>query len=283
MRNAQFDRRDRRLCFRHVARHAIAGATLGFGFLFAGRAQEPGRPPLAPNSQAQAGGYRSFEVASVRIMEDRDKLPTAQQMFSMSPPGAGEFTMRNASLELLIGFAFQVGGFEHPIEGKPAWMDSTFYEVAARPGGNAGLSYDQLRPMVQELLKERFHLAYHRGSESQKGYALVVAKHGPKLTATKNGAQHAYMMAGRLDAANAPMSLVAGLLAHAVGRPVVDETGLKGSYDMKLSYAPLESTDSSLPSIFTAIEEQLGLKLVSQPVPVETFVIDHVDRVPTAN
>jgi uncharacterized protein (TIGR03435 family) len=91
------------------------------------------------------------------------------------------------------------------------------------------------------------------------------------------------MMTGRLDAANVPMSIAASLLTRALGQTVVDETGLKGNYDMKLKYAEMDATDSEVPSIFTAVEEQLGLKLVSQAVPAEMFVIDHVDRVPTEN
>jgi len=217
------------------------------------------------------------------VMEDREKLPMAQQMFSMSQPGAGEFTMRNANLDVLIGWAFKVGGFAQPIEGKPAWADSTYYEVAAKPEGEVVPTYDQLRPMVQELLKDRLHLTYHMESSTAKGYALVIAKGGPKLTETKGAAKHAYMMTGRLDAANASMSTVAELLAHAVGQAVVDETGLKGNYDLSIKYAPMEATDSSLPSIFTAVEEQLWLKLETKTVPVEKFVIDHVERVPTEN
>ncbi len=230
-----------------------------------------------------AAQAQKFEVASVRIMQDREKLPMAQQMFYLSPPGAAQFTVRNVSLDFLIGFAFKIGGSTHPITGKPAWMDSTYYEVTAKPEGDVGLSYDELKPMVQELLLERFHLAYHTETMRTKGYALVVAKGGPKLAPTKGAAQHAYIMTGRLDAANVPMSIVAELLAHALGQAVVDETALKGNYDMRLDYAPMDATDSELPSIFTAVEEQFGLKLVSQTVPVETFVIDHVDRVPTEN
>lgn len=230
-----------------------------------------------------ADGTGKFEVASVRIMEDRDRLPMAQQMFSMSPSGAAQFSMRNANLDLLIGWAFKVGGFVQPIVGKPAWADSTYYEVAAKPEGDEGLNYDQLRPLLQELLKDRFHLAYHMEKRDAKGYALVIAKGGPKLAETKSVASHAYMMNGKLDAADVPMSTVAELLGHAAGETVVDETGLKGNYDLKMKYAPMDATDSDLPSIFTAVEEQLGLKLVSQIVPVKAFVIDHVDREPTEN
>jgi uncharacterized protein (TIGR03435 family) len=249
---------------------------MGFVFSALAAAQTQGQT-------AESARPSKFEVASVRLMQDRDKLPMAQQMFHMSPPGAAEFTMRNANLEVLIGWAFKVGGFEKPITGKPSWMDSTFYEVAAKPEGDAGLSYEQLRPMVQELLKDRFHLAYHLEAGSAKGYALEVAKSGPKLTETKGATQHAYMMSGRLDAADVPMSTVAELVAHALGQTVVDETGLKGNYDVVVKYAPMEATDSSAPSIFAAVEEQLGLKLVSRTVPTESFVIDHVDREPTEN
>jgi uncharacterized protein (TIGR03435 family) len=233
--------------------------------------------------RAAAAQAQKFEVASVRIMQDREKLPMAQQMFYMSPPGAAQFAVRNATLGLLIAWAFKLSGSVHPIARRPAWMDSTYYEVTAKPEGDVGLSYDELKPMVQELLQERFHLTYHMETTRTKGYALVVAKGGSKLTPTKGEPQHAYMMTGRLDASNEPMFMVAGLLTHALGQTVVDETGLKGSYDMRLKYAEIDATDSELPSIFAAVEEQLGLKLVSQTVPVETFVIDHVDRVPTEN
>jgi uncharacterized protein (TIGR03435 family) len=73
------------------------------------------------------------------------------------------------------------------------------------------------------------------------------------------------------------------MLARLSGKPVADKTELKGTYDFEPRYAPLEETDSTLPSIFTAVQEQLGLKLEKQMVPVEMFVIDHVDRVPTEN
>jgi uncharacterized protein (TIGR03435 family) len=236
---------------------------------------------LAGRGAAQQA--QKFEVASVRIMQDREKLPTAQQMYYMSPSGAAQFTVRNVTLGYLIGWAFKVGGLAQPITRRPAWMDSTYYEVTAKPEGDVGLSYDELRPLVQGLLQERFHLTYHMETRKAKGYALVVANGGPKLTPTKGAAKHAYLMEGRLDAANAPVSDMAMMLGAPLGQAVVDETGIKGNYDMTLKFAEMDATDSGLPSIFTAVEEQLGLKLVGQMVTVQTFVIDHVDRVPTEN
>jgi uncharacterized protein (TIGR03435 family) len=233
----------------------------------------------ANNSAAKAP---EFEVASVRLMVDREKLPMEQQMFYMSPSGSAEFVARNMTLTNLIGFTYGVNSATQ-IAGGPDWMDSTFYEIAAKPGGDAELTYDQLKPLVAQLLKQRFHLEYHRETKNVKGYALVVAKGGPKLAETKGDAAHAYLLSGRFDAVNTPVSMLAVMLTDALGETVVDETGLKGNFDFKLSYAPMEATDSTQPSIFTGLDEQLGLKLEKQLAPLEMFVIDHADKVPTGN
>jgi uncharacterized protein (TIGR03435 family) len=260
----------------HSARHF--GFVLGSCVVFLAGAIAAQAQNQTPDTAAEVS---KFEVASVRIMQDREKLPMAQQMFSMSPPGAAEFIVRNTTLDFLICNAFKVGGFGAPLVGMPAWMDSTYYELSAKPEGDVGLSYDQLRPLMQELLQERFHLRYHLERKSAKGYALVVAAGGPKLAIAKGAEQHAYLLPDTFDVTSSPVSMLAGMLSHALGVPVEDETGLVGNFDFKLKYAPMEATDSTLPSLSTALGEQLGLKLVRQTVPVEMFVIDHVDRVPT--
>ena len=79
------------------------------------------------------------------------------------------------------------------------------------------------------------------------------------------------------------MAVLASMLTRPVGRPVVDKTGITGNYDIALNFAPEGSTDSTLPSIFTALQEQLGLKLEPQKVPVEMLVIDHLEKVPSEN
>jgi len=244
--------------------------------------QSPGRALPAQSPASAVPQPHAFEVASVRLMVDRDKLPLEQQLVYMSPPGAAQFTVRNVTLSNLIAFAYKLPE-ESDIAGKPGWMNSAFYEIAAKPEGDAGLSYDQLRPLLIQLLKDRFHLAYHNQTKTVKGYALVLAKGGSKLTPSKGEAAHAYLLVGRLDGVNEPASMLAGMLGIALHEKVVDETGLKGNYDFKLSYAPMDATDSTQPSIFTAVEEQLGLKLETRRVPVKMFVIDHVDEVPTEN
>jgi uncharacterized protein (TIGR03435 family) len=220
-----------------------------------------------------------FEVASIRLIPEGDLVPSSKSPFS--PPGAGLFTMRQVTLAMAIAWAFHMD--QNRISGGPAWLDRRHYEISAKPYGDVGLSYDQLRPLVQKLLQDRFHLTFHREAQNRKGYALVVAKDGPKLDTSKGASGQSYILQNGLRGNNVSIGTVASMLTLVVGSPVVDQTGLTGNYDIKLNYAPLEATDSSLPSIFTALDEQLGLKLVSRMVPVETLVIDHVDEVPTEN
>ena len=217
-----------------------------------------------------------FEVASIRMVPERDAGYT-----SISPSGAGLFTMRNVTLQFVIGWAFDVESDR--VSGGPHWIDRQRYDISARPAGDASLSYKQLMPLVQQLLRDRFHLACHRVTKDFKGYDLVVSGKGLKLSPTKGGATYGQLLVNRIDARNVPVSFIASALGRPLGQPVEDKTGLTGNYDFHIRFAPFDKPDSSLPSIFTALE-QLGLKLQKQKnVPEETLVIDHVDRIPTAN
>jgi uncharacterized protein (TIGR03435 family) len=111
----------------------------------------------------------------------------------------------------------------------------------------------------------------------------LIAKGGSKLKTSTSDFNRAQFRPGVVQGWNEPMKVLVQLLGYSSGRPVADRTGLKGNYDFDLRYAPLEDTNSALPSIFTALQEQLGLKLEKQMVPVEMFVIDHLDKVPTEN
>lgn len=230
-------------------------------------------------TQAAAAKPAKFEVASIRMIRDKDVVPLMGSPFS--PPGAGLFTMHEVSLAIAIEWAFQL--HTNQLSGAPDWLDQQCYEISAKPEGDVGLSYDQLRPLVQRLLQDRFHLKYHRETKNTKGYALTIAKGGPRLIPAKGGADHGYLFSGQIDETNRSVGTLAAMIGFVLHQPVVDETGLKGNYDIKLKYAPMDSADSDLPSIFTAVEEQLGLKLQKQSVPVDMFVIDHIDKVPTEN
>lgn len=115
----------------------------------------------------------------------------------------------------------------------------------------------------------------------------MIAKGGPKLTRAKGAASHAYLMTDRFDAADEPVGVVAFMLAALLREHVVDQTGLKEKYDITLNFAPVDATDSPLPSIFTAAEEQLGLKLVSPPYRrynlIETVDVHNVLFTTTSN
>ncbi len=239
-------------------------------------------PTLAlavPAKQLKPAALRAtarFEVASIRMVPESDA-----GLFSMSPSGAGLFTMRNVNLRFAIAWAFLVDSDR--VSGAPNWIDRQQYDISARPEGDAGLSYEQLRPLLQQLFRRRFHLACHHVTKNFKGFALVGSSKSIKASPAKGGATYGYLLANGIDAQNVSTKTIADLLSKPLGQPVEDKTGLKGNYDLHIKFAPFDQPNSSLPSIFTAVE-QLGLKLKRQKyVSVETLMIDHLDRVPTPN
>lgn len=230
-------------------------------------------PALAP---AQTP---TFEVATIK------SNPTADPNNGFwSMPNTGSFKASGLTLAMLMHLAWDIDIGN--IANKPSWLDSDLFDVSAKPEAGIALTRDQLRPRLQALLAERFHLVTHRETRMLPGYALVVAKGGPRLTpgqanATPNRRTGVYK--GHVSGLNWTMPFLALQLTPLAGFPVVDETGLIGTYDLKLVYAPDSETDSSLPTLFAAIRDTLGLELKSRKVPVETIVIDHVDRRPTEN
>ena len=141
--------------------------------------------------------------------------------------------------------------------------------------------------MLQALLAERFKLEVHREPKVMSAYALVVAKGGPKMTAVEAGKGSSMNTNNNhLTAKNTTMQRLADYLARQTGRPVVDQTELKGAFDFTLEWTPEESKSTSAdagPSLFTALQEQLGLKLQTHKLPVDILVVDHMERTPTEN
>jgi uncharacterized protein (TIGR03435 family) len=217
----------------------------------------------------------SFEVASVRVS------PPGHGPTSVSPPGASTFVATNIPLKVLIQLAYEVDA--HRIAGKPEWFNVETYDVSAKVEGGAGLSYKQLKEPLQRLLADRFHLVLHRETREMNGYALVVEKGGPKFEVSKGGSATPTMVRDELKIQNMPLTVFAVMLGKPVDRPIVDKTGLAGNYDLDLKFSSLDATDSQLPSIFTALREQLGLRLNAEKIPVDMLVVDHVDTVPTEN
>jgi uncharacterized protein (TIGR03435 family) len=240
-------------------------------------AQTSAAPPAPP----------AFEVASIRMVDSSphtvEDLQKGIGLFSMSSFPTNLFTVKNATLSLLIQIAYSIDT-QHQISGQPGWMESQDYDISAKVEGDQQLTLGQIRPILQRLLEQRFHLQTHRETTLAAGYALVVAKGGAKLNPSKEGRKsHFQLVPDGLQAMHSTAKDLTGVLALAIHQPVVDKTGLTGVYDINLSYAPMNDANSTLPSIFTALQEQLGLKLEPQKVPVETLVIDHADKIPTEN
>ncbi|WP_158788582.1 TIGR03435 family protein [Granulicella sp. L46] len=222
-----------------------------------------------------------FEAVSIHLVDPHAAENPSRSSLSSFPTNL--FTMRGVPLTFLIQLAYNIESADY-ISAMPGWMESQEYHVSAKVEGDQQLTLEQMRPMLQRLLEQRFHLVFHRETKMTAGFELIVAKGGPKLQPSKNNSKpSAQLLSNRLDVGHMNAEHIAGVLAHRAGQPVVDKTGLTGNYDFTLSYAPANDSNSSLPDFFTALQEQLGLKLESQKVPVNFLVIDHVDKIPTEN
>jgi uncharacterized protein (TIGR03435 family) len=268
----------------HIERPSVDGAEVPAPVAPPAMAQETrAATPISMTTNAVAA-MPSFEVASIRMVDAHtaEELQRGVGLFSMSAYPTTHFFLHNAPLDFLIGVAYGID--EAYIQKDAGWMDSQLYDIDARVGGDKPLTQEEMRPLLQDLLAQRFHLTAHRTNKVVSGFELVTAKGGPKLKPARDGEEtHAQFFSNRLDAQSASTNLLAGILMRPAGQPVVDKTGLTGSYDIRLDYAPPNDSNSALPSLFTAIEEQLGLRLQPAKVPIDFLVIDHADRVPTEN
>ena len=226
----------------------------------------------------------TFEAASIRPVaaHSLDDLVRGVGAFSISSFPSNLFTVRNATLSFLIAYAFHVDS--NQLAGKPDWLDSQEYDISAKVEGDGGLTHDEMLPLLQHLLEQRFGLTTHRESKTVSGYQLVVATGGARLHPARDGQKPSgQILPNGLQGWGFTLDALASMLRSPVGRPVANKTDLSGTYDIKLDYAAANDPDSVLPDIFTALKEQLGLKLVPQRIPIETLVIDHVNRTPTDN
>jgi uncharacterized protein (TIGR03435 family) len=207
-------------------------------------------------------------------------------------------TFSNYSLAMLILWAFDIRA--ERLLGKPRGLDSVRYDiVAVAPEGS--LVHGQLNRMMQSLLAERFKLAVHSETRDLLYYAMVVDKNGPKVHMeglTGPVGQNPFNMnaSGHLTGTKVSTDMLAKVLSDQIGRPVEDQTELKGLFDFTLDWAPDLNTRSGLldtppssaevsngPSIFTAFREQLGLTLEARKGQVEVIVIDRVENTPSGN
>ena len=194
----------------------------------------------------------------------------------------GRVTATNASLRTLVRSAYDIQNFQ--FAGGPVWLDSDAFDIAATTGDGADISHDQYRALLRGMLADRFRLKVHWETRQSDVYALVIAKNGSKLKEDTDPAKESGLNTnktaheGRIVATNAPMLYLSNRLSNQLSHPVIDKTGLQGKYDWTLVWDPDPGPDSTTPSLFTAVQEQLGLKLDPQKGPVETLVIDSVAR-----
>lgn len=223
---------------------------------------------------AQTGAAPHFEVATVKPSGD-DEIKAG---ISGCKTGHGREVCTNVTLKRCIVGSFHTGPGQ--IVGGPGWLDSDRFHIeakAAEPADDDAV----LDAMMQALLQERFHLTLHRENRNLQALVLEVAKSGPKLEKAPGGEAVTDGSHGRLTLKNTTMDGLAERLARVSDLPVVNRTGIDGVFNMKLAWTPEGENPqgpNSPPSLFTAIQEQLGLRLQSQKTPVAVLVIDRAEK-----
>jgi uncharacterized protein (TIGR03435 family) len=254
-------------------------------------------------SQAPIDAKPQFEVASIKLHP-----PPVTRTIISAPPG--RFVAEGISLRMLVGRGYGVS--ETNVLGGPGWTDSDRFDIDARVNGTIPLG--QMSPLIRAMLEDRFQLKVHKETRDLPVYELVVAKGGLKMKKSEDQTPPVPLPPpdrgapprgagpfaggplprgafgggrGNFQGIAVTIATVVNFLTQNLGRPVIDKTGLSGLYDLKLEWTPgaeqapgpfgpgvPPAADAAGPSIFTALQEQLGLRLESTKGPVEVVVID---------
>jgi uncharacterized protein (TIGR03435 family) len=237
-------------------------------------------------SGAAFSGELSFDVASVK-----PSPPGTRDGIAIQP--GGRF-VANASLKLLIGLAWHL---HFPMAGGDSWVGNDLWSIEAKAEGLSDIPTwtppnlpEAIAARLRSLLQERFSLKTHEEMRNTQVYTLSVSQGGSRMETVDPASSSVTSFRagpGAIIGSKATMEQFITILSRYMDRPVIDKTGLTGLYNAKLQFAP-ESAPKQLsgtttpasddPSIFTAIQEQLGLKLETAQEPAEILVIDHVER-----
>jgi len=258
-----------------------------------------------PSAMAQTSPQPSaFDVATIK---PSNTAVGAMGLGKSSPNG---ISLINVTAKALISNAYGIK--DDLISGGPGWVKSSEYDVEAKVLSTGGadtprLNRNQIRPMMQALLADRFKLVVHNETKELPIYELTIAKGGPKLHEAKPGDTYSnglkgpdgvppagmmMIMNGKFTGQGIALSGLVDTLSRELHRTIVDKTGLTGKYDITLQIPREEHNapgddptgsaspppDASGPTLFTIVEEELGLKLNSTKGPVKTLVIDHIER-----
>lgn len=217
-----------------------------------------------------------FEVASVKPVQG-----LVRELFTFSSAGP-RVVYKAFFLRQLVQEAYGVEPYQVAFAKSAPTEPATMFETVAKAADNTAPTRAGFRPMLQALLAERFHLRVHMGTASVAAYVLTVGKRGPKFKSASGDGELSLHMSARdrlqvLDARNCSMAELAGALRNFTGQPVLNETGLTGSYDLQLRASMGYHADGSEPNeihILDAVEEQLGLKLRLKNVKMKAVVVD---------
>jgi uncharacterized protein (TIGR03435 family) len=220
----------------------------------------------------------SWDVISVKPNKSLDP----SESIRMTGDGV---ELRNITLNAVFLNGFEIKS-ENQIVGYPSWVNSEHFDIQAKMDAETAAHYRSLKgeestgqwhSLMRQILEERFGLKYHGESRELPVYFLVVAKQGSKLHESATEENSSSVGPGKFTAHHCKMSGLAFSLSGKADRMVIDKTGLTGEYDVELTWAPDGQPDAG-PSIFTAVQEQLGLKLEPAKAPVDVVVIDHLER-----
>jgi uncharacterized protein (TIGR03435 family) len=245
-------------------------------------------PIPAPPKSLAADAPMTFEVATIK---PSDPARPSGPGITMRPPDVVTF---NTTLGYLMGFAYDVHARQ--IDGGSPWVESEKYDIVGRPQAAGVPSLPQFRALLRNLIEDRFQLKTHREKRNLPAYAVVVGSNGPKMSRNETNPNGPPGAGGKglgvMVFSNATMGDFATVMqGNILDRPVVDRTGLQGRFDFTLSWTPDESqyrqagiqvppapADAKLPGLFTAIQEQIGLRFESVTAPVEVVVIDGAEK-----
>lgn len=266
MESVKLDRRR----FMFLACALLAALPRAFG-------QEQDVVPMAKDA------HPSYEVATIKPTDPDDGSSGFHTM-------GHRLFIENQTMNSLVAFAYGV----HPkqIVDAPDWFSKDHFDIKGVPDIEGQPNLQQQQEMLQKLLNDRFNLKFHRDKRDLSIFAITVAKGGPKLAASKSDPDSLLDQTSNGNRAqqtwkftNNSMADFAQMLRYFLDRPVVNETGLKGKFDFKLEWmvdGSLNNDPKAPPGLFTAIQEQLGLKVEGTRGPADVLVIEHVER-PSAN
>jgi uncharacterized protein (TIGR03435 family) len=228
---------------------------------------------------AAAAPAQSFEVASIKVNTKRPD-PGGWSVSDIRIPGPGRVQAINANLFECLQWAYQLS--EEQISG-PDWLKENrpSFDIEAKAAPET--PGPELRRMLQTLLTERFRLQLRRETRVVPGYELVTAKGGPKLPPAKSDAPPGLVTSegGRVTGGSVTAARLARALAGELKRPVADKTGIEQRFSFELNYSP--EGDNERPSLFTALERTLGLKLTGAKLPVDFLIVESAQRLPAEN